>query len=130
MGIRFLDSSQVERFREGINSDREFELAARFMSEDILLEVGDSQCIVRVCDGAVAEINLAPTFMDPWSFAIRAPTESWEKLLQPLPPPFYNGLFAGMHRGTFTLEGDLEAAFAHFWAVSRMLDVMRQLQNE
>jgi hypothetical protein len=130
MGIRFLDPSFVERFQKGINSDPEFRLAARFMSKDILLGVGDSQCIVSVRDGAIAKINLAPTFMDPWSFAIRAPTESWEKLLQPSPPPFYNGLFAGMHRGTFILEGDLEAAFAHFWAVSRMLDVMRQLQNE
>jgi len=130
MGIRFLDPSQIKRFREGINSDPEFILAARFMSKEILLGAGDSKCIVTIRNGKVMEINLSPTFMDSWDFSIRATYESWEKLLSPSPPAFYHGLFAGMHRGTFSLEGNLEAAFAHFWAVGRMLDVMRQLQNE
>jgi hypothetical protein len=130
MAIRFLNRSHIKRFREGINSDPEFKLAAKFMSQDILLSVGDSKCIVSVRDGIVTELNLKTTFMDSWDFSIRATVESWEKLLSPSPPAFYNGLFSGMHRGTFSLEGNLEAAFAHFWAVSRMLDVMRQLQNE
>ena len=129
MEILFLDPSHIKRFREGINRDPEFILAARFMSQDILLGVDDSKCIISIRDGKVTEINLLPTFMDSWDFSIRATGESWEKLLSPSPPAFYHGLFAGMHRGTFSLEGNLEAAFAHFWAVSRMLDVMRQLQN-
>ncbi|MGD0915883.1 MAG: hypothetical protein ABSB22_05440 [Thermodesulfobacteriota bacterium] len=129
MGIRFLDPRHIRRFCEGISSDPEFKLAAKFMSQNILLGVGDSKCIVSIRDGIVAEFNLSPTFMDSWDFSIRATTESWEKLLSPLPPAFYHGLFAGMHRGTFSLDGNLEAAFAHFWAVNRMLDVMRQLQN-
>jgi hypothetical protein len=130
MNILFLDPSYIKRFREGINSDPEFKLAARFMSRDILLGVGDSKCIFSVRDGIVTEINLVPTFMDSWDFSIRATAESWEKVLSPSPPAFYHGLFAGMHRSTFSLDGNLEAAFAHFWAISRMLDVLRQLQNE
>jgi hypothetical protein len=130
MSILFLDPKYIKHFCEGISNDPEFKLAARFMSQDILLGVDDSKCIVSVRDGKVTEINLLPTFMDSWDFSIRATGESWEKLLSPSPPAFYHGLFAGMHRGTFSLEGNLEAAFAHFWAVSRMLDVMRQLQNE
>jgi hypothetical protein len=130
MRVRFLDPNEVERFRQAINSDPEFSLAAQFMTKDALLGVGDSQCIVRVRDGVVTEIKLDPTFMDPWNFSIKAPAEFWQKFLQPMPPPFYNGLFAGMLRGTLKMEGDLEAAFAHFWAMTRMLDVMRQLQNE
>jgi len=129
MAVRFLDPNQVERFREGINNDPEFRLAAKYMSKDILLGVGDSQCIVRVCDGVITEIELTP-ILDSWSFSIEASAESWEKFLQPSPPPSYTGLFGGMIRRTFEVAGDLEAAFAHFWAVNRMLDVMRQLQNE
>ncbi len=130
MKFRLVDPNQVERSRERINSDPEFKLAARFMSQDFLVEMGSSQCIVRVRDGVVTEIKLNPSAMDPWSFAIRGPAEFWEKFLQPLPPPFYNGLFAGIIHVTLKIEGNLEAAFAHFWAINRMFDIMRQLQNE
>ena len=129
MSVRFLDLKEVERFREGINNDSEFKLAAKFMTKDVLLEVGDSQCIVKVRDGLITEIKLAPTFMDAWNFAIKAPVESWEKFLRPVPPPFYTSLFAGMIRGTMQVIGDLEAAFAHFWAMNRMLNLMRDMQN-
>ncbi len=129
MKVRFLDPSEVERFRQGINNDPEFRIAAKYMTKDVLLEVGDSQCIVRVSDGLIAEMNLAPTFMDPWDFAIRSQVESWEKFLRPVPPPFYTGLYGAMIRGIIQVVGDLEAAFSYFWAVNRMLDVMRDLQN-
>lgn len=130
MAVRFIDSKYTEQFREAINSDPEFKLAARYMKEDVLLEVGDSQCIVKVRDGVIIQIKVEQTVLDPWSFAIRAPVESWEKLLQPIPPPHYDGLFGGMIRGTFRLEGDLPVACAYFWAMTRMLDVMRQVQNK
>ncbi len=129
MSIRFLDPAESQRVRDGINNDREFKLAAKFMSEDICLGVGNSKCIVRVRDGAVTDINLSPTPFDPWSFSIKGPVESWENFLQPLPPPFFNGIYSGMIRGKFEVAGNLEAAFAHFRAVARMFDVVRELQN-
>ena len=129
MGAIFLDSNKIERLRSSLNSDPEFQLAARFMLQNIHLRVADSACIVRVRDGLVIEIKLPP-FTEPWSFSIEGPSESWDKLLKPVPPPFYNSLFAGIQRGTFKLVGDLEAAYAHLWAVNRMLDIMRLMQNE
>jgi hypothetical protein len=130
MAVRFLDAREVGRFRQGINSDPEFNLAAKFFSKDILLIVGASRCMIRVRDGAISEIMLNPTVMDPWSFFIKASPESWEKFLQPLPPPYYTGLYSGIPRQTFEVGGDLESAFAHYWAVSRMLDLLRELQNK
>jgi hypothetical protein len=129
MAIRFLDAEEAERFRKGINSDPEFKLAARHMTKDVLLEIGDSQRIVRVRDGVITEIKQAPTFMDQWSFAVKGPIESWEKFLEPVPPPFYTSLFAAMIRATMSVVGDLEAAFAHFGATNRILNFMREKQN-
>jgi hypothetical protein len=48
----------------------------------------------------------------------------------PIPPRFYDGIFGGMVRGNFRLEGDTISAFSHFWAVTRMLDIFRELQNK
>jgi len=130
MAVIFLDSNKVEQLRNTLNNDAEFKLAARLMSEDVLLEVGDSSCIVRVREGVVTEIKLAPGSDDHWSFSIKATAESWDKLLQPSPPPFFTGLNAGMIRGNLQIMGNLEVAFAYYWAMNRMLDIMRQLQNK
>jgi hypothetical protein len=130
MTVVFLDSSKVEGLRHAINNDTEFKFAARFMSEDVLLEVDESRCIVKVQDGVVTEIELNPPSDAHWSFSIKATAESWDKLLQSSPPPFYTGLNAGMMRGNLQIIGNMEVAFAYFWAMNRMLDMMRELQNK
>lgn len=86
MGIRFMDPNEVERFRRGINSDPEFRLAAKFLSRDMLLEVGESKCLVRIRDGVVTEMSLNPSLTEAPSFSLKAPTEYWEKFMQPMPP--------------------------------------------
>jgi hypothetical protein len=129
MKIRFLDPNEAEHCREAINIDPEFKLAAEYMSENVLLGVGDSRCLIKVYNGAVVEIRQDPNPMIHCSFAIRAPDEFWEKFLQPSPPPFHS-LYVGMIRGLLKIEGNLEAAFAHFWALTRVLDILRELQNE
>lgn len=128
MAIRFLDPKEADFFKEGINGDPEFRLASRFFSKDVLLVVGDSRCIVKFRDGEITEILPAPGPGDAWSFYIKGSAESWEKL-QPVPPPFHNNLYPAMVRQVLEIGGDLEAAFGHFWPVSRMLDLMRDLQN-
>jgi hypothetical protein len=118
MSIRFLNPSETAYVRNVINSDPEFKLARRFFSKDILLIVGDAKCIVKLRDGVVIEIKLNPTFMNPWSFFIKGSV------------PFFTDLYGGISRQHFELGGDIEAAFAHYWALTRMLDVLRELENE
>jgi hypothetical protein len=130
MSVRFLTPSETAHVRDAINADPEFKLASRFFSKDILLVVGDSKCIVRVRDGNVTEIKLNPSFMNPWSFFIKGSAETWQKFLQPIPPPFFTDLYGCISRQNFELGGDIEAAFAHYWALTRMLDVLRELENE
>jgi hypothetical protein len=130
MAIHFLDKTRVPSFLKEVNSDPEFQLAARLMSANILLGVGNSSCMVKMHEGKLTELNMNVNSYNEWDFSIKGPLESWEKLLQPVPPPFYNNLFAGTVRKNFEVSGNLETAFAHYWAVSRLLDVMRQFQNK
>jgi len=53
-------------------ADPEFKIAARFMSKDVLLEVGNTKCIVKFRDGVITQIKSENAFADPWNFAIRA----------------------------------------------------------
>jgi hypothetical protein len=130
MSVRFLNPGETANVRDVINRDPEFKLAGRFFSKDILLVVGDSKCIVTVRDGVVNEINLNPSFMNPWSFFIKGSTETWQKFLQLIPPPFFTDLYGCISRQNFELGGDVEAAFAHYWALTRMLDVLRDIENK
>lgn len=130
MPVVFLDPNKLKGFQDAMNNDPEFKLAARFMSEDVLFESDGSRCRVTVRDGTVTEIKLNPPMNDHWSFAITTSTESWDKLLQSSPPPSYTGLNAGMLRGNLQIMGDIEIAFAYLWAMNRMTDLMRQVQNE
>ena len=130
MTVRFINPSETAHVRDAINNDPEFKLASRFFSKDILLIVGDSKSIVRVLDGNVTEIKLNPAFTNPWSFFIKGSPETWQKFLQPIPPPFFTDLYGCISRQHFELGGDIEAAFAHYWALTRMLDVLRELENE
>lgn len=129
MTIRFLEPANIKQYQETINNDPEFKIASNCMTQDMVLGVGTQQCLIKINEGVVTTININPTPMDSWSFRLSGPIESWEKLLQPVPPPFYDGLFAGMMRGTFQIEGNLEIAFGYVWAVSRILDILRDLQN-
>ena len=130
MAVRFVDPENSESCRGILNSDPEFKIAARYMTKDVCIEVGAVKSIVKLRDGVVTQIQSENTATAPWDFAIRASVDAWEKFLMPVPPRFYDSLFAGMIRGNFRLEGDTIGAFSHFWAVTRMLDVFRELQNK
>ncbi len=130
MTFRFINPSETVYVRDAINADPEFKLASRFFSKDILLVVADAKCIIRIQDGVVIEIKLDPTFMNPWSFFIKGSAETWQKFLQPIPPPFFTDLYGCISRQNFELGGDIEAAFAHYWALTRMLDILREIENE
>jgi hypothetical protein len=130
MEIRFLNRNEVKYVQERINSDPEFRIAARFMSQDILIGVGDAQCIIRAREGVITEIALDPSPLEKWNFFIRAPEKGWGLFLKSIPPPFYQGFFTAAMREDFQFGGDVEALFAHYWPVQRMLAIMRELQNE
>jgi hypothetical protein len=129
MTVRFIEPLNTESFRKTINADPEFKIAARYMTEDACIEVGNTRCIVKFRDGIVTQIKTEGTSADPWDYAIRGSVDAWEKFLQPIPPRFYDGLFAGLIRGNFRVEGDTISVFSHFWAVTRLLDIFRELQN-
>jgi pimeloyl-ACP methyl ester carboxylesterase len=125
----FIQPDQINRICSSLNNDREFHLASRFFSKDILLVVDDTKGIVKLRDGVITEIQLNPTFMNPWSFFIKGSAAAWEKFLQLPPPPYFSDLSGLIARRHFEVGGDVETMFAHFWAVNRMLDVFRECQS-
>ncbi len=129
MAIRFMDPKEAESVRAYVNSDPEFRLAAGRIMTNVQLQVGEARCVVKIREGVVSEILAHPVFAEACSFYVKGSEDAWTKFLQPVPPPFYNGVFSAMIRQNFELGGNLEEAFADFWSLTRMLDLFREAQN-
>ena len=55
--------------------------------------------------------------------------EEWEHLLERVPRPLHQDLFAGITLGRFQLEGDRDAFYAYYPAVRRLVDLVREARR-
>jgi hypothetical protein len=129
MSIRLLDGHEAERFRRRMNDDPEFKLVARDMTVTLAIEVGSDARLVKVRDGELGAIRRFVPLTEPVDIHIKGAGEFWEKLLSPVPPPRFQNLYAAVRAGTCEVTGDGELYSAYFAALTRMIDVMRELQN-
>ena len=85
---------------------------------------GGKEVALKLLQGEVEEIR-------PWAstdasdVGIEASTPEWEKLLAPVPRPFYQSLFAAATHHEVALSGDPMESYSYMGALTRMLDVMR-----
>lgn len=129
MAIRLLDGREAERFRSRLNEDPEFKLVSRDMTVNLALEIGGDSRLVKLRDGDLRAIGRFVPLTEPVDICIRGTSEFWEQLLLPVPPPRFQNLYAAVRAGTCEVVGHSELYWAYFAALTRMLDVMRELQN-
>lgn len=125
----------MERYREGVNSDDEFRMAARFWSAAIRVEMGSETYFFRLQDGKL--ISAAPpsgasvaTDIRDYDLEISAPEEEWSKYLEDVPAPFYHELWAAVSRHNFRHGGNMKMWFAYYPALRRMFEIMRSYKLE
>lgn len=129
MGIRILNASEVDHFRVGINNDPEFKIIGRYMSMNMVMEIGADKLFFNVREGELKEIRSVLPMIDSIDVYIKGRTEFWEKLLLRVPPPRFQNLKAGMRAKNCEISGNAELYSAYFPAINRIIDVMRELQN-
>jgi hypothetical protein len=124
------DPEWMKAWQEAVNRDRAMEYVRRFMNTDFVIGFGDTEYLVSVRRGNIERVSGQWTIQDTWEFALRGPRESWEKFLQPVPPPMYNDIWAMAHplHGRLRMEGNVKVLWQHLRSVTWMLDHMRELQ--
>jgi hypothetical protein len=60
---------------------------------------------------------------------VRGDTTFWRNLLLPLPPPRFQNLYAAVRAETCQVSGNAELYWAYFAALTRLFDVMRDVEN-
>ena len=112
-----------------LDDDGEFRVAARHWTATVRLDVGDQSRALRIEDGRVSSLVTAANDARCDVF-VSAPPEVWELMLRPIPPPFYQDLFAAsLHHGVQMNPDYLDFA-AYYPALRRMLEVLREARAE
>jgi hypothetical protein len=116
----------VDTIRDRLNRDPEFLLTARFWYCDIRFFIGGDLYFMRIENGKVDHFQHGTQGFDPYTINIGGPVEVWKKMMEPRPQPFYHDWFAASFHHGFTFGGDLESAYAHYYAIRRINAIMRE----
>ena len=116
--------------RDAANADWQFRYAARRWTCDLMLKVGDDRYIFEVVDGEVRRFELTTDQFQGSSATLGGTDQTWEQLLRPVPVPFYQDFIGAWFNHGFEISGDLRSLFAHYWALLRLLDIMREAGSQ
>ena len=123
------NAGTAERLRERINQDGAFRQVSTDMTLNIALETDDAARLVTFRDGTLTAIKPFVTVTEPVDLTIRGDGTFWRNLLSPVPPPRFQNLYAGVRAGTCQVSGNAELYWAYFAALTRLFDVMRDVEN-
>ena len=106
------------------NDDPEFALAARMWDGDVLFACGEDAVRMSVRGGRITDVVAASASAEA-AIRVIATADDWEKLLHPVPPPFYQDLFGAASRHGVLLLGEPENVFPYYPALRRLIELLR-----
>lgn len=109
-----------------VNEDDFLVHRGRFLSVDILVEIGDAPFMVSIEKGRIVSVERGPFPLRPYAFAIRGTLEGWQKFWLPVPPPQFHDILALVKRGAFRIEGDLHPFMANLLYLKDVFAAPRQ----
>lgn len=117
----------IEKLPELVNGDAVLVRRGKWLTTRFMVEVGETQYLVSVRAGRIEGVETGPFVMAPWSFAIRAAADIWERFWQPLPEPGYSDIFALLRTGRIVFDGDLQPMMANLLYIKGVLAAPRTL---
>jgi hypothetical protein len=120
----------VDAVRDGVNSDPEFAIAARFWTARIRFYTNENdEYFMTIEHGRVTDFHEGSDGYEASTIYVGGPRATWRDILSPVPVRFCNDFFpAAIHRG-MRLGGDLSSLYAYYGALQRILAVMRREIN-
>jgi hypothetical protein len=121
---------RTEQVLEAVNADGQFRHAARRWTIELMLGVGADRYIFEVLDGHVRRFELTDDRFQSSAARLAGTEDDWRQLLEPVPVPFYQDFIGAWFNHGFEISGDLRSVFAHYWALLRLLHVMRTVNAQ
>ena len=118
-----------KELQSALNGDSEFRIASRYWDGSLSFEFGAEVCRLALQGGEVVSIDAKASKPGRADVVVKAPIEDWAKLLEKVPPPFYQEFYpASMHHG-FRLEGDPDYIWPYYWALRRSAEILRSVAS-
>ena len=114
------DFFPLQKVKETVNNDKEFKITARFWSCHIRFRVGSEFYFMDIKEGVVKEFYRGESGFDPYNIEIGGASEDWKEMMNQPAKPFYHDWFAASFHHDFYLGGDLESAYAYYYALRRI----------
>lgn len=114
-----LSEEWLERAATRVESP-EFDRVAAGFEATVVFGVDDRNVAVAFEDGDMEVLGEAT--YETWDFALRAPTETWEKMTAETPPPRHHDVIGAWLQSDLAIEGDLRMAIRHLRPLKRVLD--------
>lgn len=123
------DPQWMNAWQDEVNNDSTLPIIGKYFTADFLIGFDEKEYLVSVRGGRIERITDNLGIETPWSFALRAPRETWDKFAQKVPPPLYNDVFAMAHplHGSLQIEGDVKVLWQNVRALTWMLARMREV---
>jgi len=116
----------IETLKDRVNGDAGLVRRGRYLTTTFLLEVGAAAWLISIYEGRIVAITKGPFVMPSSAFALRAPSEEWEKFWSKRPPPGSNDLMALIKRRVLKAEGDLYVFMANLRYFKEALAKLRE----
>ena len=120
-------TAAILRLPDLVNDDSFLVHRGRFLTVEMVLEVGDVPIHVAIARGRVVACERGPFPLRSYAFAVRGAREAWQQFFLPLPPPGFHDIFALSKRGAFRIEGDLRPLMANLLYLKDVLAAPRRL---
>ena len=116
----------AENFREATESDPAIQSYAKIYTCDFLFDMEELRVGLSMRDGRVQKIEIDPPLLTPHHFSLHASSETWRKMSQKHPPPFFQGIWAASVREDLRIEGDIKVLMQNLRNFTAQFELLRQ----
>ncbi len=96
----------VIKFSEASDNNATIGAMSRYFTCTYMLDMEYRRMIVEMIDGKVYRININPSGMDAYDFALRASAATWREFARPIPKPMFHGIWSASFRKDLKIEGN------------------------
>jgi len=116
-----------QRLPELVDRDADLIKRGRFLTTEFAVVAGTVPLLVRIDGGRVTAVTRGPFLLRSWVFSISAASDTWLKLLKPIPDPGTHDLMALSKVGLARIEGNLQPFMANLQYVKDVVTAPRAL---